>query len=159
LTAGTSASADRLSAYRIGGFLPLASEFPLIIPGYYYQELSCTRFALLNARYSVPIDPDKRFSLTAVASAAVMTYLPGESQGGSSIGRRRRHRLPVKVRHVADAAGLRVRINAVRDHGRGAETVGLLMQLDLEPALSKYFNPSDNEGILRGLSTFMRGVF
>ena len=40
LTAGTSANADRFSAYRLGSVLPLASEFPLNLPGYYFQEIT-----------------------------------------------------------------------------------------------------------------------
>ena len=36
-TAGTSADADRFSSYRLGGFLPLVAEYPLSLPGYYYQ--------------------------------------------------------------------------------------------------------------------------
>ena len=32
LTAGTSVDADRFSAYRLGGFLPLVSEFPCRCP-------------------------------------------------------------------------------------------------------------------------------
>ena len=30
---GTSINSDRLSAYRLGGFLPLSAEYPLSIPG------------------------------------------------------------------------------------------------------------------------------
>ena len=46
LTAGTSLKTDRFSAYRLGGALPLVSEFPLTLPGYYFQELSADRFLL-----------------------------------------------------------------------------------------------------------------
>src|SRR5258707_1797343 len=56
ITGGSSAKADRFSAYRIGGVLPLASEFPLTLPGYYYQELSATRFVLFNGNYYLPLD-------------------------------------------------------------------------------------------------------
>jgi hypothetical protein len=160
LTAGTSASADRLSAYRIGGFLPLSSEFPLMIPGYYYQELSATRFALLNVKYTVPIDPDKRFSINAVASTSIMSYLPGLSQSGSmnsGVGGGLGYRSHSGTWDVMLDCGYG--IDAVRDRGRGAETVGLLMQINLEPALSHYFDPSGSEVILRGLDSFMRGVF
>jgi hypothetical protein len=58
LTAGTSVDADRFSAYRLGGFLPLVSEFPLSLPGYYFQEISARQFVLLNANYLVPLDPE-----------------------------------------------------------------------------------------------------
>ena len=56
LTAGTSVDADRFSAYRLGGFLPLVSEFPLSLPGYFYQEISARQFVLLNANYLLPLD-------------------------------------------------------------------------------------------------------
>ena len=38
LMAGTSINADRFSGYRLGGSLPLISEFPLDLPGYYRSE-------------------------------------------------------------------------------------------------------------------------
>ncbi|HUR47041.1 MAG TPA: hypothetical protein VMZ27_14275, partial [Candidatus Saccharimonadales bacterium] len=47
LTLGTSFSVDRFSAYRLGGVLPLVSEFPLSLPGYYYQEINARQFVLL----------------------------------------------------------------------------------------------------------------
>ncbi len=85
LTAGTSVDADRFSAYRLGGFLPLVSEFPLSLPGYYFQEISARQFVLLNANYLVPLDPGKLFDLDLNASTAVVDYLPGESQPGNCL--------------------------------------------------------------------------
>jgi hypothetical protein len=70
LTAGTSLNPDRFSAFRLGGVLPFASEFPLNIPGYYFQELSTRRFALLNAQYSLPLDSKKRWRLATFAATA-----------------------------------------------------------------------------------------
>jgi hypothetical protein len=58
-TAGTSEDADRFSAYRIGGFLPLVAEFPLSLPGYYFQEISARQFVLLNANYLAAAGPEK----------------------------------------------------------------------------------------------------
>src|SRR5438105_3965413 len=46
LTLGTTIDADRFSAYRLGGVLPLAAEFPLTLPGYFFQEISARQFAL-----------------------------------------------------------------------------------------------------------------
>lgn len=83
LTAGTSIDADRFSAYRLGGFLPLIAEFPLSLPGYFYQEISARQFVLLNANYLVPIDKKDRWELAFNASTAVVDYLPGEGQPGS----------------------------------------------------------------------------
>jgi hypothetical protein len=160
LTAGESANADRFSAYRLGGFLPLASEFPLSLPGYYYQELSATRFALLNANYSVPLDPDKRFHLNFVGSTAVIQYLPGLEQPGhwnSGVGGALSYKSTSGAWQVMLDYGYG--FNAIRTHGRGAQSVGILVQINLERAKSRYFVPGEDSGILRGLGNFMHSIY
>jgi hypothetical protein len=160
LTAGTSANADRFSAYRLGGFLPLGSEFPLSLPGYFYQELSATRFALFNANYSVPLDPAKRFSLNLVASSAVMSYLPGLEQPGSwnsGVGGGLSYHSTSDAWQVLLDYGYG--INAIRDGGHAAQTVGILVQINLERTHSQYFDPSENSGILRGFSNFAHSLY
>ena len=161
LTAGTSANTDRFSAYRIGGFLPLASEFPLTLPGYYYQELSATRFALFNANYSVPLDPDKRFAFTAVFSTAYMNYLSGLEQPGnwnSGIGG------GLSYHSTSDAWRIMLDygygFDAIRTSGRGSQSIGVLVQINLERTKSGYYNPNNNNnGILRGFSNFMHSLY
>jgi hypothetical protein len=83
LMAGTSVDADRFSAYRLGGSLPLVSEFPLSLPGYYFQEISARQFVLLNANYLLPLDKSQRWNLNVNASSTVVDYLPGEGQPGN----------------------------------------------------------------------------
>ena len=39
-TVGTSLCADRLSGYKLGAALPMSAEFPLSLPGYYFQEIT-----------------------------------------------------------------------------------------------------------------------
>jgi hypothetical protein len=160
VTAGTSIDTDRFSAYRLGGFLPLASEFPLSLPGYFYQELSATRFALFYGNYSVPLDPAKRFAINAVASTACMDYLPGFEQQGSwnsGVGGGLSYHSHSEAWRILLDYGYG--IDAIRTHGRGAQTVGILVQLNLERTKSQYYNPNDsNNGILRGLSNFMRSI-
>src|SRR5665811_1968176 len=85
LVAGTSLRADRLSAFRLGGFLPLAQEYPLSLPGYYFQEFSARQFALLNASYLLPIAPDQRWNLEFNAATAGIAYLSGTEQPGLSL--------------------------------------------------------------------------
>lgn len=160
LTGGTSIDTDRFSAYRLGGFLPLASEFPLTLPGYFYQELSATRFALLNANYSIPLDPAKRFALTAVASTAYLDYLAGFQQPGnwnSGVGGGLSYHSSSDAWQILLDYGYG--FDAIRTHGRGAQTVGILVQINLERTKSKYYNPNDsNTGILHGLSNFLRSI-
>jgi hypothetical protein len=156
LTVGTSIDTDRFSAYRLGGFLPLGSEFPLSIPGYFYQELSATRFALLNVNYSVPLDPAKRFALNFVGSSAVMAYLPGFEQPGSwnsGVGG------GLTYRSTSDAWQIMLDygygINAVRTHGTGAQSISLLVQINLERTQHGYYSPNDSSGILRGVGNLL----
>src|SRR5208282_918120 len=143
LTAGTSLDADRFSAYRLGGFLPLISEFPLSLPGYYFQEISARNFGLLNANYLLPLDPDKRWDLDLNASSAFVDYLPGESQPGNwlnGVGGGILYRSPSdrwKI-HIGYGYG----VDAMRGHGRGANNFGLLMQWDLEKTHGEKFNPA-----------------
>ena len=132
LTAGGSVDADRFSAYRLGGFLPLIAEFPLSLPGYYFQEISARQFVLLNANYLLPLDAKQRWNLYLNASTAFVDYLSGEAQPGnrlSGVGVGILYRLPNdRLKIVLDYA---YGIDAIRSHGRGANSVGLLLQWDL----------------------------
>ena len=80
LTAGDSSNADRFSAYRLGGFLPLVAEYPLVLPGYFYQEISAESFVLFNGRYAFALDAKKRWQISAMAATAVVNYLDGLEQ-------------------------------------------------------------------------------
>lgn len=143
LTAGSSLDADRFSAYRLGGFLPLVSEFPLTLPGYYYQEISARQFALLNASYLVPIDKSQRWYLDANVSSAFVDYLSGEEQRGnwlSGVGGGIMYRsADNRFKIVLDYA---YGIDAIRSHGRGANSVGVLMQWDIGKTYAEKLNPA-----------------
>lgn len=132
LTTGASIDADRFSAYRLGGFLPLVSEFPLSLPGYYFDEFSARQFVLFNANYLLPLDPAKLWSLDLNASTAVVDYLPGEGQAGNSLsgvgGGILYHTPSNRIKIMVNYA---YGINALRSNGRGASSVGVLMQIDL----------------------------
>ncbi len=133
LVAGTTANADRMSAYRLGGFLPLVAEYPLSLPGYYYQEFSARQFVLLNTSYLLPIAPNQRWNLHFNAATAVIDYLPGTGQAGSSVtgvGGGILYRAPSdKFRLIASYG---YGINALRDGERGASSLSLLLQIDLD---------------------------
>ena len=141
LTAGTSVDADRFSAYRLGGFLPLIAEYPLSLPGYYYQEISARQFVLLNANYLLPLDEKKRWNIDINAASAFVDYLPGESQpgnwlngvGGGILYHSRSDRWKIMLDYGYG-------IDAIRSHGRGANSIGLLLQFDLGKKRSQNFN-------------------
>jgi hypothetical protein len=156
VTAGTSVDADRLSAFRLGGFLPLAAEYPLSLPGYYYQELSAKSFVLLGGSYMVPLDRNGRWNFSVTAATAAVDYLPGLEQPGqwhSGVGAgffytSRTWRVMVDYGYGIDA---------IRSGGRGANSISLLVQLDLEPAREAYFK-AEPPGRWRGFERFL-GVF
>jgi hypothetical protein len=152
---GTSIQPDRFSAYRLGGLLPLAAEFPLSLPGYYYQELSARRFALVGANYILPLDHRQRWSLTVNASTAVVDYLWGLEQAGAGnngVG----GGFIYKSSSWKIMAGYAYGFEAIRGSGRGANSIGVLMQLDLERA--NYFQTTD-PGMWRGMQDVFNNVF
>jgi hypothetical protein len=133
-TVGSSTDADRLNAWRLGGVLPLITEFPLILPGYMYQELTAERFALFRAAYLIPLDPENRFQLRLEAATASIKPLPGfelpdrwqTGIGGGLIYTPKRRYLRLVARYGYG-------INALRHDGdRGGHSLGLLFQYDFE---------------------------
>ena len=148
IAGGTSRRSDRFSAFRLGGVLPLASEFPLSIPGYYYQEVSAQSFGLLGGSYLLPLSKDKRTWLGSFTLAtALVDYAPGVEQPNkwhSGLG------AGVSYTSRAWQALLEYGygINAVRGHGNGAHSIGLRLQFDFNKVTSPLVLPRNVE---RGL--------
>lgn len=160
LTGGTSVEADRFSSYRLGGILPFASEFPLNLPGYYFQEISADRFVLLGGQYSLPLDKDNRWAFTAVAATAVVRYVEGVEQPGdwhSGIGGGIRYRSPKDAWQVVLAYAYGV--DAIRNDNRGAHNIGMLVQFDLERARVPLFDPGQQPIRSRVLQRFFQRMF
>jgi hypothetical protein len=157
LTAGTSLDADRFSANRLGALLPLVSEFPLSLPGYYYEELSARRFLLLNGYYILPLDHRHRWNLVAAASTALVDYVPGLEQPGhwnTGLGGGIIYMSPSWKIMVGYAYG----VDAIRSHGRGAQSVGVMVQFDVGQAreLLRSEEPGRWRGFQRMLNIFGR---
>lgn len=132
VTGGGSVQADRFSAYRVGGDMPMISEFPLIIPGYFDGELSARNFACFTAQYSVPLDTDKRWSLEPIGSIATVDYVPGMAQpghfnSGAGIGLGYRSRSGLWQALSSYGYGF----EAIRSDGRGGQSIGILLQVNL----------------------------
>jgi len=156
VTAGTSVDADRFSAYRLGALLPLVAEFPLSLPGYYYQEISARQFVLLGANYLVPLDPKHRWNLDITAATAWVDYLPGLSQPGnnlSGVGGGVLYRTSTLKLILTYAYG----IDAIRSGGRGADSIGFLMQIDLGHVKTGLLTPEE-PGHWRGIQRIL-GAF
>jgi hypothetical protein len=152
MTAGTSVDADHFSDYRLGGFLPLIAEYPLSLPGYFYQEISARQFVLLNANYLLPLDKEKRWNIDVNAASAFVDYLPGEKQPGNWLngvgGGILYHSPSDKWKILLDYG---YGIDAIRTQGRGANSISLLVQFDLGRRRSKSFS-SPQPSLWRGWS-------
>lgn len=162
VTAGTSLSADRFSGYKLGAALPLSGEFPLSLPGYYFQEITARQFALVGGQYAVPLDARKRWHLTAFAATAVVDYVGGMSQSGdwhSGVGGGLGYTSPSKVLEIT--LGYAYGVDAIRTGGRGAHSLGLIAQYDLEARRTrrKAADPEVGPEKSRGLQRLFRGVF
>lgn len=155
ITAGTSIRPDRFSAYRLGGVLPFATEFPLNLPGYYYQEISAERFVQFDGQYSFPLTPKKNLRLSLYGGGARVDYLDGLEQPGgwhSGAGGGLTFISPTGAWIVTAlyAHGF----NALRkDEERGANQIGLIFQWDMEAkkrGKSRFFTPEVNPYGSRG---------
>lgn len=157
LTAGTSAGTDRFTAYRLGGTLPLAAEFPLMLPGYYFQELSAQKFGLLSGTYSIPIG--SRFEFIAQGSTALVDFLPDFNTGShwqSGVGGFVGYHSGGGHWHLL--TGYSYGFNAPRGDHLGAQSISVLMQYDLEGAMNgpsggrfREFFSRLNQNVLSGL--------
>jgi hypothetical protein len=78
LNAGIAEDTDALSAFRLGGGLRLRAEFPLMLHGYYVEEVFAQRFWLVNFAYRFPIWPGQdRVHLQLLADYARVDYIKG----------------------------------------------------------------------------------
>ena len=132
LTMGASLHADRFSAYRLGGTLPMGTEFPLSIPGYFDGELSARNFACFTGQYTLPLDAAKRWSLNPLGSIATVDYVtglgqPGHFNSGVGIGLGYRSRSGTWQLMASYGYGF----EAIRSNGRDGQSVGLVLQIDL----------------------------
>lgn len=133
VVAGTSFDADRLNAYKVGGALPLAAEFPLSIPGYYHNELPVRKFFLMSGRYGLPLDEARRFGANFYGTGGWLHPVPGMDQPGafnSGLGTSLDFESPWRVWRFE--VGYGYGFQAMRNGNRGSHSVGFLVQCDLE---------------------------
>lgn len=153
LTGGTARNPDRLSSFRLGGVLPLAAEFPLSMPGYFYEEISAREFGLLNLAWMRPLSADQKTWLgTLTGAAAVVEYTPGLGQPqkwhtgvGAGLG------------YVGKALQSFVEygygFNALRRGSKGAHSLTVRVQFDFLKAGTPIIEP---EHLERGIETILR---
>ena len=133
LTAGGSRDADRFSAYRLGGVLPLAAEYPLTLPGYYYEEVSARSVVHFSASYVLPLSTNYRWQMRLGAASAYVDYLPGFEQPNhwnTGIGPSLSYTSRTEVWRLILRYGYG--FNAIRDGQQGGQSIGLLYQYNFE---------------------------
>jgi len=129
LQAGGTFNSDRYSCYRLGGALPYTKEFPLQIPGYFYQEISAQDYGMAYGAYTIPLGPEDRWSLIGVGAAAVVKYQEGTGQPGSlnsGIGAGIEYSAESRRWKVITLFGYG--FQAVRGDDRGGYSVGMAFQ-------------------------------
>jgi len=137
LTAGAVINPDRFSAYRLGGALPFTSEYPLMLPGYFHEELSAKHFGLLYGVYSIPLGPSKRWNIFTGAATAVVDYLDDLEQSGNwNSGVTGGLGYTSKNRRLKAIGAFGYGINAIRSEGRGGYSAALMLQYNFGRALS-----------------------
>ena len=129
IVGGTVLNADRFSAFRVGGALPFTSEFPLYLPGYFFEELSTKDFGLAYGIYSIPFGASKQWSVSALAATAIVNYVSGLEQPGhwnSGVGGGIGY--TTKSRRWRTVVTSTYGIDAIRSDGRGGYNVGMMFQ-------------------------------
>lgn len=159
VTAGAALDADRFSAYRIGGALPLAGEFPLMVPGYFFQEFSARRFVLFSGTYMVVIPPTESWALTFNCAVAGIDYLPAlefDRDWISGLGGGVMYRSRSGTWQIGAAYGHG--FQGKRSTGRGSNAVSVLVQADLEKTSRELRKVWRNVGppVLQGLQGIFR---
>jgi hypothetical protein len=87
VTAGLSKDVDLLSSFRLGSALPFRSEFPLILHGYFVEEVFAKRFWLVNASYRLPAWPGQRSVFLRVSGdLAGVDYIAGHELPRNRLG-------------------------------------------------------------------------
>ena len=130
---GASVNVDLLSALRVGGTLPLDAEFPLELPGYYEGEFSARNFILVAGDYSAPLDPGEHWRVGVGAAVARIGYTPGlEEPHPWKSGMRASLDYAPTDRAWKASLVYGHAFDAIRQGRRGADSVTLLVELDLE---------------------------
>ena len=101
-----------------------------------------------------------QWRVTVLGTSACVDYTPGLAQPGnwnSGVGGGLVYRSPTDSWQVAAAYGYG--FNAIRNGGRGGQSVSLLVQFDLDRTRQRFLDPSESIPQSRGLQQIFRGIF
>ncbi|HAV61884.1 MAG TPA: hypothetical protein DCY13_05925 [Verrucomicrobiales bacterium] len=154
VSGGTSWETDRFSAFRLGGMLPLAEEFALLLPGYFFQEISAERYFHFLAAYRMPLGQRNRWHWKTTFAGAGVDPLPGVTMGetfltGIGSGITYLDNSGSWQATVAYAYGFQ----AIRPDGFRGHSLSFLLQFDLgryrDPDAQPTVNPYSSRGLLK----------
>lgn len=143
-TGGGTIRPDRFSAWRLGGYLPMVSEFPLTLPGYFYQELTAERFFLAGGHGVLPMDSARRWNLVFIGSGGWVDYLRGLEQPGSwhsGVGTGLHYRSASGRWQVGVGGGYG--FQALRNGHKGAFMVGMICEINFAPGRAEGLPPQE----------------
>ena len=115
---------------------------------------------LLGGTYNIPLDRKHRWLVNLTGTTAWVDYLKDFAQPrpwNSGVGGGLIYRSPSDSWQVALAYGFG--FNALRGDDRGAQSVTILAQLDLDRKRRRLFDPAENVPRSGGLQQFFRSFF
>jgi hypothetical protein len=129
VNAGIAEDTDSLSTFRLGGGLRMRAEFPLLLHGYYVDEVFARRFVLANLSYRFPIWPGQdRVQLEVLGDYARVHFLAGHRLPRSNLAGVGVNLSWAVTKDVTLVVGYGYGINAPRDHGYGGQELGVLLE-------------------------------
>jgi hypothetical protein len=129
VNAGVAEDTDPLSAFRLGGGLRMRAEFPLLIHGYYVDEVFARGFVLANLSYRFPIWPGQdRVQLEVLGDYAHVKFLAGHRLPRSDLAGVGVNLSWAITKGLTLVVGYGYGINAPRDHGYGGQEFGVLLE-------------------------------
>jgi hypothetical protein len=129
LNAGIAEDTDALSAFRMGGGLPMRTEFPLLLRGYNTDELFARRYVLINLSYRFPIWPGQdRVQLELLGDYAQVAYVTNHHLPRSGLAGVGANLSFALTRGLTLAVGYGYGVDAPRRQGFGGHEVTTLLE-------------------------------
>ena len=122
LNAGIAENTDALSTFRMGGGLRLRAEFPLLLHGFYVEEIFARSFWLMNFAYRFPIWPGQDLvHLQLLGDVAQVNYIQGHHLPRSTLAGVGVNLSVAVTKRVDLVLGYGYGINAPRGNGFGGQ--------------------------------------
>jgi hypothetical protein len=120
--AGIAENTDALSTFRMGGGLRLRAEFPLLLHGFYVEEIFARSFWLMNFAYRFPIWPGQDLvHLQLLGDVAQVNYIQGHHLPRSTLAGVGFNLSVAVTKRIDLVVGYGYGVNAPRGNGFGGQ--------------------------------------